>query len=97
MEHIKEFGTVKAIGGGNGAIYAILGKQATIAAVAGFGLGAVWAYALKPVMSKIDLKLIITPQFAAIVFVGAIVLCLVSAMISFRKVASIDPALVFRG
>lgn len=97
MEHIKEFGTVKAIGGGNGAIYAILGKQATIAAVAGFGLGAVWAYALKPVMAKIDLKLIITPQFAAIVFVGAIVLCLVSAMISFRKVASIDPALVFRG
>ena len=97
MEHIKEFGTVKAIGGGNGAIYAILGKQATIAAVAGFGLGAVWAYALKPVMAKIDLKLIITPQFAAIVFAGAIVLCLVSAMISFRKVASIDPALVFRG
>jgi putative ABC transport system permease protein len=97
MEHIKEFGTVKAIGGGNGAIYAILGKQATIAAVAGFGLGAVWAYALKPMMAKIDLKLIITPQFAAIVFAGAIVLCLVSAMISFRKVASIDPALVFRG
>lgn len=97
MEHIKEFGTVKAIGGGNGAIYAILGKQATVAAVAGFGLGAVWAYALQPVMAKIDLKLIITPQFAAVVFVGAIVLCLVSAMISFRKVASIDPALVFRG
>jgi len=96
MEHIKEFGTVKAIGGGNGAIYAILGKQATIAAVAGFALGAVQAYALKPVMTKIDLKLIITPQFAVIVFFGAVVLCLVSAMISFRKVASIDPALVFR-
>jgi putative ABC transport system permease protein len=96
MEHIKEFGTVKAIGGGNGAIYAILGKQATIAAIAGFALGALQAYALRPVIAKIDLKLIITPQFAAIVFVGAVVLCLVSAMISFRKVASIDPALVFR-
>ncbi|MCU1348056.1 MAG: transporter permease, partial [Acidobacteria bacterium] len=96
MEHIKEFGTVKAIGGGNGAIYAILGKQATIAAVAGFALGAVQAYALQPVIAKIDLKLIITPQFAVIVFFGAVVLCLVSAMVSFRKVASIDPALVFR-
>jgi putative ABC transport system permease protein len=96
MEHIKEFGTVKAIGGGNAEIYAILGKQATIAAVAGFALGAVQAYALRPVMAKIDLKLIISPTFSAIVFVGAIVLCLSAAMISFRKVASIDPALVFR-
>ena len=43
-----------------------------------------------------DLKLIIPPVFAAIVFVGAIFMCLAAAMISFRKVASIDPALVFR-
>ena len=40
MEHIKEFGTVKAIGGGNRDIYRILGKQASIAAVAGFLVGA---------------------------------------------------------
>ena len=96
MEHIKEFGTVKAIGGGNADIYAILGKQAAIAAVLGFALGAVMAYALRPLIYKIDLKLVIPPQLFAIVFAGSIVLCLAAAMISFRKVASIDPALVFR-
>ena len=96
MEHIREFGTVKAIGGGNGEIYKILGKQATIAAVAGFALGALQAFALRPVMAKIDLKLIIPTQLYVLVFLGAIVLCLAAAMISFRKVASIDPALVFR-
>jgi putative ABC transport system permease protein len=32
----------------------------------------------------------------ATVFLGTFVLCLGAAMISFRKVASIDPALVFR-
>jgi putative ABC transport system permease protein len=96
MEHIREFGTVKAIGGGNGEIYKILGKQATIAAVAGFALGALQAFALRPVMAKIDLKLIIpTPLYAA-VLIGAIALCLSAAVISFRKVATIDPALVFR-
>lgn len=96
MEHIREFGTVKAIGGGNGDIYRILGKQATIAAIAGFGLGAMQAFALRPVMEKIDLKLIIpTPLYVA-VFAGAVLLCLSAALISFRKVASIDPALVFR-
>jgi putative ABC transport system permease protein len=96
MEHIKEFGTVKAIGGGNAAIYAILGKQATIAAVAGFALGAAQAFAIRPLMAKIDLKLIIPNSLFLIVFAGSIVLCLTAAMISFRKVASIDPALVFR-
>lgn len=96
MEHIKEFGTVKAIGGGNADIYKILGKQATIAAVVGFALGALMAYAIRPLIYKIDLKLVIPNEFAVIVFFGSIVLCLTAAMISFRKVASIDPALVFR-
>ena len=96
MEHIREFGTVKAIGGGNLDIYRILGKQATIAAVAGFALGAVMAYAIRPLIYKIDLKLVIPTGLSIAVFIGAIVLCLAAAMISFRKVASIDPALVFR-
>ncbi len=96
MEHIREFGTVKAIGGGNGEIYKILGKQATIAAIAGFALGALQAFALRPVIAKIDLKLIIPMPLYGAVLVGAVLLCLSAAMISFRKVASIDPALVFR-
>ena len=97
MEHIKEFGTVKAIGGSNADIYRILGAQAGIAAVIGFAAGRLMAYALAPAMAKIRLKLIISDEFAAIVFVGTLVLCLVAALVSFRKVAKIDPALVFRG
>src|SRR5262249_33666012 len=92
MEHIKEFGRVKAIGGSNRDIYKILGKQATISAIVGFLLGSVQAFLLRPVMAKIDLKLIIPPPFAAVVFVGTIVLCLTAALLSFRKVAGIDPA-----
>ena len=48
MEHIKEFATVKAIGGRNADIYAIIAKQAAIAAVVGFALGAAMAYGLRP-------------------------------------------------
>jgi putative ABC transport system permease protein len=96
MEHIKEFGTVKAIGGSNGTIYAILGKQAAISAVVGFLLGGAMAWFLRPAMASIGLKLIISSSFAATVAVGTVVLCLAAAMISFRKVAKIDPALVFR-
>jgi len=97
MEHIKEFGTVKAIGGSNADIYRILGAQAAIAAVIGFLAGRLMAALLAPAMAGIRLKLIIPHEFAAIVFAGTLVLCLVAALVSFRKVAKIDPALVFRG
>src|SRR6185369_7530307 len=49
MEHLKEFGTVKAIGGGNRDIYLIIGQQALISAVLGFIAGGGMAAALMPV------------------------------------------------
>jgi putative ABC transport system permease protein len=96
MEHLKEFGTVKAIGGSNRDIYGILARQAIIAAVVGVVLGGIPALLANPLMRPLDLKIIITPQLAVIVCLGTLVMCLLSAMLSFHKVASIDPALVFR-
>jgi putative ABC transport system permease protein len=96
MEHIREFGTVKAIGGSNADIYRILGKQAVLSAVIGFALALVPSLEMRPLVEKGGLKLIIAPEFAAVVFAGTVVLCLLSAVVSFRKVASIDPGLVFR-
>jgi putative ABC transport system permease protein len=96
MEHLKEFGTVKAIGGSNRDIYAILGKQAAIAAVVGFVCGWLQSSALGPVMAGIGLKLIIPHVMLAWVFCGTVALCLLAAVVAFRKVAGIDPALVFR-
>jgi len=96
VEHIKEFGTVKAIGGSNLAIYRILGEQALIAAVIGFALGAVLSYAARPAMAQLHLNVLISPGFAAVVFLGTLLMCLGAALFSFRRVAGIDPALVFR-
>ena len=97
VEHIREFGTVKAIGGSNWDIYKILGEQALIAAVLGFLLGAGASYAVRPAMASIHLTVLLTPQFSGIVFVGTVAMCLAAALFSFRRVALIDPALVFRG
>lgn len=96
VEHVKEFGTVKAIGGSNGDIYRILGEQALIAAVVGFAVGAALSMAMRPVMAKLYLNVLVSPSFAAAVFVGTVAMCLGAAMLSFRRVAEIDPALVFR-
>ncbi|MBX7187884.1 MAG: ABC transporter permease [Vicinamibacteria bacterium] len=97
VEHIREFGTVKAIGGSNWDIYKILGEQALIAAVCGFALGAGASYAVRPAMANLHLTVLLTPQFSGIVFVGTLAMCLSAALFSFRRVALIDPALVFRG
>lgn len=97
MEHLKEFGTVKAIGGSNRDIYRILAEQSVIAAVLGFAAGALFALAAAPGMAKAGLQLIITPGFGAAVLVGTVLLCLAASLVSFRKVAALDPALVFRG
>jgi putative ABC transport system permease protein len=96
VEHIKEFGTVKAIGGSNWDIYRILGEQALIAAVVGFGLGGAISLAIRPLMAKLYLNVLVSPGFAAAVFAGTVLMCLGAAMVSFRRVAGIDPALVFR-
>lgn len=96
MEHIREFGTVKAIGGGNADIYLILGKQAGISAVLGYALGAALSYSLVPAMAELGLQLIIPTSLSLTIFAGTLALCLAAAAFSFHKVAAIDPALVFR-
>lgn len=96
VEHIKEFGTVKAIGGSNADIYRILGEQALVAAVVGFTVGAALSYAARPVMAGLHLNVLLSPAFSAAVFVGTVLMCLGAALFSFRRVAGIDPALVFR-
>jgi putative ABC transport system permease protein len=96
VEHVKEFGTVKAIGGSNWDIYRILGEQALIAALVGFALGALISVGMRPAMAGLGLNVLLTARFAGAVFVGTVFMCLGAAVFSFRRVAGIDPALVFR-
>jgi putative ABC transport system permease protein len=96
-EHLVEFGTVKALGGSNMTIYAIVAEQASFAAGLGFGLAFVLAHGLAPLLARFEMKMIVSPVLDGLVFVGTQVLCVGAASLSFRKVASVDPAIVFRG
>ena len=96
LDHYREFATVKAIGGSNADIYRILIKQAILAAVAGFAVGWLLSYAVRPVMAQLGLTVGIDPRFVGLVFVGTVVLCVSASLVSFRKVATMDPVLVFR-
>ncbi|HEV3164543.1 MAG TPA: ABC transporter permease [Isosphaeraceae bacterium] len=96
VDHLAEFGTVKALGGRNADVYGIIAEQAAFAAALGFGLALALACGLAPILVRFDMKMIVTPRLAAFVFVGTEALCLGAAILSFRKVAALDPAMVFR-
>ena len=96
MEHLKEFGTVKAIGGTNRDIYAILTRQAAVSALIGYALGAIPALLIRPAVARGGLQLILQPSFMALVLGGTVAFCIAASLLSFNKVAGIDPGLVFR-
>jgi putative ABC transport system permease protein len=96
-EHLPEFGTVKALGGRDRDVYGIIAEQASFAATLGFGLGLALTALLGPVLARLDMAMIVTPTLYALVFAGTLALCLLASTLSFRKVARIDPAIVFRG
>ena len=96
-EHLVEFGMVKALGGGNLTVYAIVAEQASYAAALGYGLAAALAHGLVPLLARLDMKLIVSPTLLGLVFVGTQALCVGAGSLSFRKVAALDPAIVFRG
>ena len=96
-EHLTEFGTVKALGGGNLTVYGVIAEQASFAAVLGFAVALAIACGLVPVLDQLDMRMIVSPKLAVLVLLGTQVLCLGAAILSFRKVAALDPAIVFRG
>jgi putative ABC transport system permease protein len=97
MEHFKEFAMVKAMGGGNADVYSILVEQAAISALVGFAIGALLAATACPIVAGLGLKMIVTGTFFLVVLAGTILMCLAASLISYRRIAKAEPALVFRG
>ena len=91
LEHTREFGTVKAIGGTNASICAIVAQQAGVAALVGFVLGVSISLTVRLAMTHFGLKLILPLAQIGWVFVGTVVLCLLASVLSFGRVASLDP------
>jgi putative ABC transport system permease protein len=96
-DHIREFGTLKAMGASNWVIYSVIIEQSLWMAVLGYlpsmalclGLSR-WTLAAKGVL------ILIEPTTAASVFVLTVAMCVVSALFAIQKVTRVDPAIVFK-
>jgi len=96
-DHIKEFGTLKAMGASDWVIYRVITEQALWMAVLGylpsmaicFGLGT-WTVAAKGIV------ILITPVTAISIFGVTVIMCVGSALFAIQKVTHVDPAIVFK-
>lgn len=96
-DHLKEFGTLKAIGASDWVIYGVIIEQALWMAILGyipgmalcFGLGA-WTLATQGIV------ILITPLTAIAVFGITVGMCVGSAIFAIQKVTRVDPAIVFK-
>jgi len=97
MDHIREYGTLKAMGATNRYLYRVLIEQAVWSAVLGYGLAMIVAHFIVDASAKGGAVILMPWSMSAGMLVLAVVMCIAAALVSINKVTRIDPAMVFRG
>ena len=97
MDHIREYGTLKAIGATNRYLYGVIVQQAMISAVFGYAVGITASWFVVRSSEQGGAAILLPPEMAVGMFGLTIAMCVVAALVSIKKVAGLDPALVFKG
>ena len=97
MDHIREYGTLKAMGATNGYLYRVIIEQAVWSAVLGYALAMLIAHFVVQASEKGGAVILMPPSVAVGMLFLAVVMCIAAALVSINKVTKIDPALVFKG
>lgn len=97
VDHIREFGTLKAMGARNSYIYRVIIEQALLSAVMGYALAIVVGWFVSRSTAAGEAIILLPPEMIAATFGLAILMCISASILSIRKATSIDPAMVFKG
>ncbi|MEJ2688988.1 MAG: ABC transporter permease [Deltaproteobacteria bacterium] len=96
IEHLREFGTLKALGAENRTVYGIILEQAMWSGVIGFLIGTAVNFMVVKLYTGTG-QLIIQPwELFVADFVITITTCIGASLISVRKAMQVDPMEVFR-
>ena len=96
IEHLRDYGTLKAMGAQNGDINLVILTQAAVSAVLGYLLGVALTFAARGGIESAGVNMELPPLLLAQVFGIIFATCLAAAYISVRKVKTLDPVMVFR-
>jgi putative ABC transport system permease protein len=97
VDHIREYGTLKAMGAPNSYVYKVIMKQAAISAVIGYVLGMIVSVFVVQGSQKGGAAILMPAPMAIGMFFVTLAMCVGAALVSINKVTRIDPAMVFKG
>jgi putative ABC transport system permease protein len=97
MDHLREFGTLKAMGAPNSYVYKVIIKQAAISAVIGYFLGMIVSVFVVHASQKGGAAILMPTPMAIGMFFLTLFMCVGAALVSINKVTRLDPAMVFKG
>jgi putative ABC transport system permease protein len=96
-DNIRYFGTLKAMGASDGSLMVMILAQSLVVALIGFGLGTGAAALFGASMKGTQLAFNLPWQLLVLSGAAVVIICMLSAMLSLRKVVSLEPAIVFKG
>jgi len=96
MEHLREYGTLKAMGASNGYVCRIIIKQAAISAVLGYVTGMIVALFLLRGGQTGGASILLPWPVAIGIFGVTLMMCVVAALVSINKVMRLEPAVAFK-
>lgn len=97
MDHLKEYGTLKAMGASNGYLYRVIIQQAILSAIAGYALGMLVSTFVVRGSEKGGAAILLPGWMAFAMLWLTLAMCVSAAWVSIRKVTRLDPAMVFKG
>jgi putative ABC transport system permease protein len=96
MDHLREYGTLKAIGAPNSYVYRVILQQAGMSAFMGYALGITVSIFVVRGAEHGGAAILLPWQMAVFIFGLTVLMCGIAAVVSINKVTHLDPALVFR-
>jgi len=97
VDHIREYGTLKAMGATNRYLYGVIVLQAVISAVIGYGFGMVVAVFVVRGSAQGGAAILLPTPMAIGMLGVTLLMCTAAAVVSINKVTRLDPAMVFKG
>jgi putative ABC transport system permease protein len=96
MEHLREYGTLKAIGASNLHLIWVIVKQSLVSGAIGYAVGMAIAVIAVRISHESQVQIVVPAPVGAALLALTLVMCAAASIVSVHKVTRIDPAMVFR-
>lgn len=96
VDHLPEFGTLRAMGAPRAFVYKVILSQAVISATLGGLPGLAVSLLIAKGSALSAAAILVPPQLVLVLYVITLAMCILASVVSIRKAMSIDPAMVFQ-